>query len=165
MASAIRTERRSTMLTRPNLFEGRNGALAVGPLFRDFDSLFRDLAAPLVAEAEGRPLLPPADVLETEAGLKLQLDLPGHDPKEIQVKVENNVLTIQSERKLVHDVKEGGAVRTERRSGVYVRSFTLPASIDASRVEASYEHGVLTLNLPKREEAKPRVIEVKVQGS
>ncbi|HYO54274.1 Hsp20/alpha crystallin family protein, partial [Archangium sp.] len=88
---------------------------------------------------------------------------PGHDPKSIEVKVENDTLTLKSERKVERSDKDG-ARRLERSFGVYARSFVLPRTVDASRVEARYENGVLTLTVPRREEARPRVVEVKVNG-
>jgi HSP20 family protein len=149
------------MQTRFNPFALRNGATAVSPLMRDFDFLFQDLAGHTARRGNG--FAPPADIFETEAGLTLQVDLPGHDPKSIEVKVEQGVLTFRSERKAAPNAPEN-ARRLERGFGVYTRSFSLPDTVDATRVEARYEHGVLTLTLPRKEESKPRVIEVKVQG-
>lgn len=145
------------MLNHRNPF---NGAVAL-PLMRDFDLLFRELATP---SRQGRELVPAADILEAETGITLRVDLPGHDAKSIQVKVENDVLTVRSERK-AEPVEQGTSLRRQERAhGVYARSFALPDNVDSTRVEARYENGVLTLTLPRREETKPRVIEVKVQG-
>ncbi|MBU8896282.1 Hsp20/alpha crystallin family protein [Corallococcus sp. H22C18031201] len=132
------------------------------PLMRDFDLLFRELASPRSQDA--RELTPAADILEAEAGVTIRVDLPGHDAKSIQVKVENDVLTVRSERKA--EPGESGVTvrRQERASGVYSRSFGLPDTVDSTRVEARYENGVLTLTLPRSEATKPRVVEVKVQG-
>lgn len=130
-------------------------------VMRDFDLLFQELAGQTARQ--GRGFAPPADIYETEAGVTLQVDLPGHDPKAIEVKVEDGVLTVRSERKAEPSAKDS-ARRLERGFGVYARSFTLPDTVDAAKVEARYEHGVLTLTLPRKEESKPRVIEVKVQG-
>jgi HSP20 family protein len=149
------------MLSRRNPFEFGNGAVVLGPLMRDFDQLFQEMASQTVRQA--REFVPPTDVFETESGVTLQVDLPGHDPKAIEVKVEKGVLTLRSERKLEQNAKEG-AKRLERGFGVFTRSFTLPDTVDANKVEAHYENGVLTLTLPRKEEAKPRLIEVKVQG-
>jgi HSP20 family protein len=149
------------MLTRWNPFEMSNGAVALGPLMaREFDQLFRDLA---VRQGGSRELVPPADIYETAEGITLQVDLPGHDPKAIEVKVENDTLTLKSERKVERSDKDG-ARRLERSFGMYARSFVLPRTVDASKVEARYENGVLTLTLPRREEARPRVVEVKVNS-
>jgi HSP20 family protein len=148
------------MLNRWNPFVG-NGAVVMGPLARDFDQLFQELAGQTARQ--GREFAPPTDIYETEAGVTLQVDLPGHDPKAIEVKVEKSVLTIRSERKAGPAAKDS-ARRLERGFGVYTRSFTLPDTVDAQKVEARYENGVLTLSLPRKEESKPRVIEVKVQS-
>ncbi len=150
------------MLNRWNPFEVSNSAVVVGPFMRDFDQLFHQLAGQV--QRQGRELAPPADIFETEAGLTLQVDLPGHDPKAIEVKVEKSVLTIRSERRAEQGLHQDTARRLERGFGVYTRSFKLPDTVDATQVEARYEHGVLTLNLPRKEESRPRVIEVKVQG-
>ncbi|RKG87410.1 Hsp20/alpha crystallin family protein [Corallococcus terminator] len=150
------------MLSNRNAY---NAAVTL-PLLRDFDLLFRELSS---ATANTRPdmehtLTPAADILEAEAGITLRIDLPGHDAKAIQVKVENNVLTVRSERK-GEAVAEGTTLRRQERStGVYARQFRLPDTVDATRVEARYDNGVLSLTLPRREETKPRVVEVKVQG-
>jgi HSP20 family protein len=147
------------MLNRWNSFG--NGAVAAGPLMRDFDQLFQELTGQAVRQ--GREFAPATDIYETESGVTLQVDLPGHDPKAIEVKVEKGVLTLRSERKADSAAKES-ARRLERGFGVYTRSFKLPDTVDANNVEARYENGVLTLKMPRKEEARPRVIEVKVQG-
>jgi HSP20 family protein len=149
------------MLNRWNAFPFGNGAVAAGPLMKDFDQLFQELSGQAVRQ--GREFAPATDIYETESGVTLRVDLPGHDPKSIEVKVEKGVLTLRSERKADEKAKEG-ARRLERNFGVYTRSFKLPDTVDASNVDARYENGVLTLTLPRKEEAKPRVIEVKVQG-
>lgn len=149
------------MLNRWNPFEMSNGAVALGPLMaKEFDQLFRELS---VRQGNSRELVPPADIFETAEGITLQVDLPGHDAKSIEVKVENDTLTLKSERKVERSDKDG-ARRLERSFGVYARSFVVPRTVDASRVEARYENGVLTLTLPRREESRPRVVEVKVNG-
>jgi HSP20 family protein len=149
------------MQTRWNRFDVSNGAVALGPLMvKEFDQLFRELA---LRPSGARELVPPADIYETAEGITLQVDLPGHDPKAIEVKVENDTLTLKSERKVERSDQEG-ARRLERSFGVYTRSFVVPRTVDTSRVEARYENGVLTLTLPRREESRPRVVEVKVNG-
>lgn len=149
------------MLNRWNTFKAGSGAVVVGPLMRDVDQLFQELAGQAVRQ--GREFAPATDIYETESGITLQVDLPGHDVKAIEVKVEKGVLTLRSERKADAAAKES-ARRLERGFGVYTRSFKLPDTVDANKVEARYENGVLSLTVPRREEARPRVIEVKVQG-
>lgn len=129
------------------------------PLFRELDAALR--AAPVPESIRG---LPGADVLETPAALKVLMDLPGHLPGALEVKVEDGTLTVRGERK-PFELEEGERwLRRERATGTFTRSFKLPPTVDASRVEAKFEHGVLTLTLPHREDALPRRIDVKVQG-
>ena len=149
------------MQNRRNPFEFGNGAVVAGPFLRDFEHLFQELCGQTARQ--GREFSPATDIYETESGVTLQVDLPGHDPKSIEVKVEKGVLTLRSERKADVAAKEG-ARRLERGFGVYTRSFKLPDTVDAHKVEARYENGVLSLALPRKEESKPRVIEVKVQS-
>ncbi len=152
------------MLTRKNPFDVSNGAVALGPLMtREFDQFFRDLTMPGFRQSGTRELTPPTDIYETAEGITLQVDLPGHQADAIEVKVENDTLSIRSERKAARADKEG-ARRLERAFGVYARTFVLPRTVDASRVEARYDNGVLTLSVPRREEAKPRTVQVKVNG-
>src|SRR5262245_3197034 len=103
-----------------------------------------------------------ADVIETKDALLVKMDLPGVDPAAIKVGIEKDVLTVSAQRK-APERKDNAEVwhRSEIGYGELGRSFTLPATIDGGRTEARYESGVLTLTLPKREEAKPRKIEVK----
>jgi HSP20 family protein len=134
-------------------------------LDREFDNLFRSLALRDVAlphpAFQGQTLAVPADVIETEQGFEVSLDLPGHDPKSIDVKLENETLTVTSERRPEARNEKDLWLRSERVTGNFTRSFVLPANVDSSKVEARFENGVLTVFLPKREEAKPRTIQVK----
>lgn len=107
-------------------------------------------------------LRPASDVVETEAGFEVTLDMPGVDPKAIQIQVQDEVLSVQAERPQAALPKDGSVHRSERPTGTFFRSFALPGSVDGAKVEARYEAGVLTVSLPKREEAKPRTIQVKV---
>ncbi len=108
-------------------------------------------------------LAPAADVVETEAEYKVLLDLPGIDPAAIQLRVEKDTLSVQVDRKQPQPAAGETVHRSERSFGTYARSFTLPRAVDATRVEATYEHGVLAVKLPKREEAKARTIQVSVK--
>jgi HSP20 family protein len=146
------------MLTRWNHPNDGNGSLM--PLMEVFfkDPFFRE-----VAPQGPSTLVPPADVVETEEAFEVSLDLPGHAPESIQLKVENDTLLIQAERRKEREAK-GQVLRTERSYGVFSRSFGLPKTVDGSRCDARYDNGVLTVVLPKREEAKPRSIEIKVRS-
>jgi HSP20 family protein len=128
-------------------------------LFRNF--VFRDVALPRPA-FQDQAIAAPADVIETETGFEVKVDLPGHDPKSIDVKLENETLTLTSERRPEARTEKDTWLHAGRPTGTFTRSFTLPSSVDASKVEARYENGVLTVFLPKREEAKPKMIQVKV---
>jgi HSP20 family protein len=130
-------------------------------LSAEVDRIVKDLAAPADGWS-GYGLRPPADVVETEAAFVVRLDLPGHDAKAIQIQVENDVLTVQSERKIAQ-VEGETAHRSERSAGTYLRSFALPKSVDGGRVEATYQDGVLAVTLPKRDDARPRTIAVQVK--
>jgi len=110
----------------------------------------------------GYGLTPAADVYESDADFKVVVDLPGLDGKSIEINVENDTLSVKAERPQPVPAEGEGVHRTERAHGTFFRSFALPETVDAARVEARYEAGVLTVVLPKREEAKPRTIPVQV---
>ena len=106
---------------------------------------------------------PAVDIFETENhDLVLKSELPGMDRKDIEVTVENSTLVLKGEKKFDSEVKEENYRRIERTYGSFHRSFTLPTTVDASKVSADYKNGVLTVKLPYREEAKPRTINVEV---
>lgn len=136
-------------------------------LDREFDNLlrglvFNDVALPKARFADAAKLLAPADVVETDTGFEVKVDLPGHDPKSIQVQLDRETLTLSSERKAEQRTEKDNVLRVERAHGSFTRSFVLPKNVDASKIEAKYDHGVLSVFIPKKEEEKPRVIEVKV---
>lgn len=107
--------------------------------------------------------VPPVDIFQTgEHELVLKAELPDMTREDIDITVENFVLTIKGEKKLSDEVKEEQFHHVERRYGAFSRSFSLPHTVDASKVSAEYRHGVLTIKLPLREEAKPRQIKVDV---
>ncbi len=108
---------------------------------------------------------PPVDVYETNESLVLKADLPEVSKDEVDISVEGNVLTIRGERKREQEVKGKDFYRMERSHGVFTRSFTLPGTVDAEKIEAGFTGGVLTVTLPKREESKPKQIRVKVTGN
>ncbi len=106
--------------------------------------------------------MPAVDVYEDEQSVVLKVEVPGIDQKDIDIRVENNVLTIRGERKLETHEKEENFQRVERRYGSFTRSFTLPNTIDTEKVSAEYENGVLKVAMAKRAEAKPKQIKVNV---
>jgi HSP20 family protein len=107
--------------------------------------------------------MPPVDVYQTgDHELVLKAELPDMTREDININIENFVLTLQGEKKVAGDVKEDQFHHIERRYGTFSRSFSLPQTVDPSRVSAEYRNGVLTVRLPLREEAKPRSIKVDV---
>src|SRR6267378_78397 len=139
--------------------------------FREFVSLqdrmnrlFRD---PRGAEGHDESLTttafaPPVDVYEDEHNVTLKIEVPGIDEKDIDVRIENNTLTVHGERKIEKEEKEENYRRVERQYGSFTRSFTLPSSVDTGQVNAHYDNGVLKISLAKKAEAKPKQIKVNV---
>lgn len=106
---------------------------------------------------------PAVDVRETGDALEIQAELPGLEPKDVTVSVENGVLTLKGSRNFEKATEGETYHRVERSYGAFERSFTLPTNVDAQRIQAVYRHGVLNLTLPKREETKPKSISIKVE--
>jgi HSP20 family protein len=133
---------------------------------REFDRIFREAFSPLFSEREAelstRAWAPAVDIFETENNIVLKAELPGVEPKDVEVRVEDNTLYLKGERKFEKETKEENYHRIERSYGSFARSFALPNSIDAEKVAAEYKDGLLTLTLPKREEAKPKTIKINV---
>ena len=114
------------------------------------------------AESNLTSWAPAVDIYETEHELVVKADLPEVDPKELDIRVENNLLTIRGERKFEKKVNEDNYLRVERAYGSFSRSFSLANTVNADAIKADYQSGVLTLTIPKREEAKPKQIKVNV---
>jgi HSP20 family protein len=112
--------------------------------------------------ALGGSWAPAVDIYEQDGNLVMKAELPGVDPKSVDIRLENNTLTLQGERKLDKEVKQDSYHRVERSYGAFSRSFTLPSVVDQGSIKAEYKDGVLKLTLPKREEAKPRQIQINV---
>jgi len=106
--------------------------------------------------------VPPVDIYEDQHGIQLKLEVPGIDEKDLNINVENNVLTVSGERKFESEQKEENFHRIERRYGSFTRSFTLPNTVDTEKITADYNNGVLGIRLVKREEAKPKQIKVNI---
>ena len=109
-------------------------------------------------------LAPPVDIYEDEHNIFLKIDVPGIDEKDIDVSVQNNTLTVYGERKFEKEEKEENFRRVERQYGSFTRTFTLPTTVDAEKVAANYDKGILKIVLPKKAEAKPTQIKVNVGG-
>ena len=112
--------------------------------------------------ALGGSWAPAVDIYEKDGNIVLKAELPGVDPKDVDVRVENNLLTLRGERKFDNEVKRDNYHRVERSYGSFSRSFTLPNVVDTANIKAEYRDGVLHMTLPKREEAKPRQIQINV---
>ena len=104
--------------------------------------------------------VPPVDIYEDQQGIQLKLEVPGIEEKDLDIKVENNVLTVSGERKFEKEQKEENFHRIERRYGSFTRSFTLPNTVDTENITADFSNGVLNIHMAKREEAKPKQIKV-----
>ncbi len=124
-------------------------------LFNEFDRLFEDRLAPANWGF-------PVDVLEDEDGYIVKASVPGLSPDELDVTLEENVLTIKAENESDEDVEAENYHIRERRFGSFSRSVRFPVDVNAEGIEAAYEHGVLTLTVPKSEEVKPKRIAIKV---
>ena len=108
---------------------------------------------------------PAVDIYEAENELIIKADLPEINEKDLDVRVENNTLTIHGERKFEQKVTEGSYLRTERSYGSFSRSFSLPNTVNTDAIKAEYKNGVLTVELPKRAESKPKQVKVNVSNS
>jgi len=131
---------------------------------KDFDRLFQAAFSPQMGETElsTRSWAPPVDIYETEDAIVLKAELPGMEANDVEVRVEDNTLYLKGERKFEKEVKEQNYHRVERSYGTFARSFSLPNSISSDKVKAEFKDGLLTLTMPKREEAKPKTIKIDV---
>jgi HSP20 family protein len=141
--------------------------------FREFSTL-QDRMNRLFRETQGNSqdesltsssFAPAVDVYEDEHNVALKIEVPGIDEKDIDVRIENNTLTVQGERKIEKEEKEQNYRRVERQYGGFTRTFNLPPTVDAEKVQADYDKGVLKITLPKKAEAKPKQIKVNVGQS
>jgi HSP20 family protein len=112
--------------------------------------------------ALGGSWAPAVDIYEQGNDIVLKAELPGVDPKDVDIRLENNVLSLRGQRKLEGEVKRENYHRVERSYGTFSRSFTLPTVVDQASIKAEFKDGMLQVTLPKREEAKPKQIQVSV---
>ncbi len=127
------------------------------------NNLFREMNegdSPLTTAS----FVPAVDIYEDSKKVVLKLEVPGIEEKDLDVRVENNTLTVKGERKFEKEEKEENFHRIERRYGSFFRSFTLPSTVDSEHINASYTNGVLKLELSKKPEAQPKQIKVNVGG-
>jgi HSP20 family protein len=106
--------------------------------------------------------VPPVDILEEADAIRIITEVPGVKPENVKISIENNVLTIRGDKEQVAEERTEKVHRYERTYGTFERSFTLPSTVNPSAIQATYEHGLLIVTLPKAEQAKPRQIEVQV---
>jgi HSP20 family protein len=124
------------------------------------DRMFSDL----YHETPGRAWVPPVDIFESDDHeVVIKTELPEVRREDISITLENDVLTVQGSRKRENEIKRERFHRMERQHGTFTRAFTLPPTVDASRISATYRDGVLTIRLPQREEAKPKQIAVQAE--
>lgn len=107
---------------------------------------------------------PALDVFETQEKFVITMELPGVSPDDVDISVEDSTLMVRGERKFYSEQQEESFLRIERRFGEFTRSLTLPSTADAESIQASFDQGVLTIEVPKKEEAKPRKISIKAKA-
>jgi HSP20 family protein len=131
------------------------------------NSLFQDFSRSNSGENElaTAGFVPPVDIFEDENRLVLKIEIPGMRQEDLDVRLENNTLSVKGERSFQSEGKEENFHRVERRYGSFYRAFTLPNTVDPNSIKADYEAGVLTLELHKRAETKPKQIKVNVGSS
>lgn len=127
--------------------------------FRFFEEALNDL---IQTPAGSRPWAPSVDILETQDELVVKADLPEVKLEDIDIHLENGILSLKGERKFEKSEEKAGYHRLERSYGSFARNFAIPDTVDAEKVSADFKDGVLTVRLPKKEVAKPRAIKVKV---
>jgi HSP20 family protein len=153
-----------TMITRWDPF--REFATLQGRMNRLFHNSFHDsFGSEGTKEDEALTtsrFAPPVDVYEDEHNVTLKIEVPGIDEKDIDVRIENNTLTVHGERKFEKEEKEENYRRVERQYGSFTRTFTLPQTVDQDSVQADYDKGVLKIELAKKAEAKPKQIKIGV---
>jgi HSP20 family protein len=131
-------------------------------LQEQINRVFGDVVGRTGEESNLTPWAPEVDIYETENELVVKADLPDVNPQDLDIRVENNILTIRGERKFDTKVNEDNYLRIERSYGSFSRSFSLANSVKSEAIKADYQNGVLTLSIPKREEAKLKQIKVNV---
>jgi HSP20 family protein len=137
----------------------------VSTLHDQFNRLLNESFRNNSEEAAFAAWAPAVDIYETPDALVVKADLPDLNEKDIDIQVENNLLTIRGERKFEKSVSEENYLRVERTYGAFSRSFSLPNTVNPEAIGAEYKNGVLTVTLPKREESKPRQVKVTVNAA
>jgi HSP20 family protein len=151
-------------MTRLTSWESLREFSALQERMNRMNRLFRESNSPEGPEEAltTTTLAPPVDIYEDEHNIVLKIEVPGIDESDIDVRIQNNTLTVHGERKIEKDEKEENFRRVERQYGSFTRSFTLPSSVDPGQVSAHCDKGVLKINLAKKAEAKPTQIKVNI---
>jgi HSP20 family protein len=154
------------MTTMTRFVPFRSPLEGVAVLQNRLNSIFNDFAN-ATGELQNESLsagnfIPPVDIYEDANRLVLKLEVPGISQEDLQIDLEDQTLTVRGERKFVNDEKEENFHRIERRYGSFVRSFTLPSTVETGSAQASYENGVLAITLPKKEAAKPKQVKIQI---
>ena len=140
----------------------------VAVLQNRLNSIFQDFTRAEANDSENLThgsFIPPVDIFENEQQIQLKLEVPGIKQQDLDIRVENHTLTVKGERKFESDQKEENFHRIERRFGTFVRTFTLPQTVDTEGVSAQYDAGVLTISLAKKAEAKPKQVKIEVNSA
>ncbi len=141
----------------------RNLVIRPNRVAREIDSFFNDfLSYPKVWANGEADFVPRVDIIENDEHVKMHFEVPGLNKDDIKVGIKDKVLSVSGERKVETEEKNESYVRSEIRTGAFCRSFTLPDTIDPDKIKADYKNGILELTLNKREEVKPKEIEIKV---
>jgi len=130
---------------------------------RDLDRLWEDFFGEREFPSAEFKWVPPVDVSETKDNVVVKVEVPGMEKKDIEISLTGDVLTIKGEKKQKTEEKDENFLRIETRYGAFARAIRIPISVDAEKVKASYEQGVLKVVLPKKEEVKPKQIEIKTE--
>jgi HSP20 family protein len=130
---------------------------------REIDKMFNHMIGSERKECCHGDFMPRVNIRENEDSVSLTFELPGVNQEDVKVTIENNVLTVAGERKFESSDEKDGYVRNEISTGSFSRSFTLPRTVDTDSVTADYKHGLLTIAMARKEEAKPKQIEVSIK--
>ena len=130
---------------------------------REIDHMFNHMLAGRHQDCCHGDFMPRVNIRETDDNVSLTFELPGVNQEDVKVTIENNVLTVSGERKFEHSEENDGYVRNEISTGSFSRSFTLPRTVDTDSVTADYKNGMLTVAMARKEEAKPKQIEVSIK--
>jgi len=158
----------STQTHLPSRFErGGDTHHSLAPLRRQIERLFEDFGSdwplPSLFESESG-YLPAADYRESDKELSIRVELPGVDPKEVQVNATDHSITISGEKKSEYERRNGDRFVSERSFGAFERTFDFPFAVDPSKIDAKFDKGVLLLTVPKPAEAQSRTRRIKVQS-